>query len=77
MATRTGDKANVVLAQQGSMAHSSNNPGVLCQTPHCGVDINSTSLTVAKPPIFGDLASYIFNNLKDCDAKSWHKTDVH
>ena len=111
---------------QGSAPHSSNNPSVLYRTPHCGVDVNSTSLTVAQYPILGDLATcsymYIltcrtmmqslgtrlkyteqycmFNiiathlgsstvmpcmhtsqrvnlNLKDYDAKPWHKTEVH
>ena len=42
-----GDEANVILVQQciiqGSTAHS---PGMLYRTPHCGVDISSTSLTI-------------------------------
>ena len=56
---RDRDEANVihVLAQQCysrfNGSHTSNNPSVLYQTPHCGVDINSTSLTVAQPPILG------------------------
>ena len=53
---------------QGSMAHSSNNLGVLYQTLHCGADIDSTSLIV------GDLDSFF---KKDYDAKPWHKTEVH
>ena len=47
------------VIQDGSTAHSSNNPrlSVLYRTPYYSVDINSTSLTVAKPPILGDLYS--------------------
>ena len=59
-----GDEANVILAQQCysrqfNSSYSSINPSVLYRTPHCGVDVNSTFLTVAYPPILGDLASYI------------------
>ena len=35
------------VIQDGSTAHSSNNPSMLYRTPHCGVDVNSTFLTVA------------------------------
>ena len=46
------DEANVIYLhssaiQDGSTARSSNNPSVLYRTPYCGVDVNSTFLTIA------------------------------
>ena len=47
LSLQTGNEANVISIVQGSMTHSSNNPGVLYQTPHCSTDTKSASLTVA------------------------------
>ena len=60
---------------QGLIAHSSNNPSVLYQTPHCGVDVNSTSHCSLTSNSWG--LSLLHLNLKNYDVNPWHKTEVH